>query len=275
LEDRAGQAERRADREARHRARQPDLVDDERVGGRPLPGQGAHDLGGAHREVPGADEQHGHAERHGQAGRGDGDGARPEAQREPGGGPHDGEARPAVQEAAAGHGAAARCGGRRTRYRNSGPPATTMTIPTCTSEGCATTRPATSAASISAGDRTAQYGNSQRRSEPVRARTRCGTISPTKMIGPQAAVAAPHSSVIVTMAAARARAGSAPSARAESSPIAIAFSGRASSSAAARPAATNGRTRTMVWFCAAASDPTVQNRMRSRDAVSRSCTALT
>ena len=35
----------------------------------------------------------------------------------------------------------------------------------------------------------------------------CGTISPTKTIGPQAAVAAPHSRVTATIAAARVQRG--------------------------------------------------------------------
>ena len=176
-----------------------------------------------------------------------------------------------------GHGAAARCGGRRTRYRNSGPPATTMTIPTCSLGGprddasgdvrrqhqrgrqdrAVREQPAQVGAGEGADevrhhqpdedDRPAGRG---RRPAQQRDRRRWRRRGPAR-----------------DRRRARGR-------RRRPSPSRSA-GGRAASAAAS--AGGDERQRRARWcgLCAAASDPTVQNRMRSRDAVSRSCTALT
>ena len=64
-------------------------------------------------------------------------------------------------------------------------------IPTWISDGRSTIRPMMSAPSSSVGATTVEYGSSQRCSGPVQRRTMCGTVSPTKPIGPQAATAVP------------------------------------------------------------------------------------
>ncbi|CAM5726706.1 hypothetical protein SGLAM104S_07124 [Streptomyces glaucescens] len=75
------------------------------------------------------------------------------------------------------------------------------------------------------------------------------------------------------MASARVRFRLAPRALAVSSPMAMAFSGRARDSASAMPTAMNGSTWTMVSSVAEVSDPTVQNRIRPSAASSRIITA--
>ena len=100
------------------------------------------------------------------------------------------------------------------------------------------------------------------------ARATCGTVSPTNTIGPAAAVAAPHSSVIATAPSTRVRAGLAPSARPASSPSPIAFSGRPSANASSRPPMTNGAICRLSDGGWPASAPTCQKRYWS--SVSRS-----
>ncbi|GAA3506558.1 hypothetical protein GCM10019016_136730 [Streptomyces prasinosporus] len=107
----------------------------------------------------------------------------------------------------------------------------------------------------------------------MKERTTCGTIRPTKTIGPHAAVAAPLSIVATSMDSARVRLRSAPSALAVSSPMAMAFSGRASSSASRLPTTRNGTTCMTASSLPEASEPTVQKRIRPRAASSRIITA--
>src|SRR5690606_27826493 len=79
---------------------------------------------------------------------------------------------------------------RRTKAIRPGPPMIVVTMPTCSSPVDSTTRPTMSDTSIRIGATTRQNGRIQRWSGPVNARTRCGTIKPTKPMGPTAAVAA-------------------------------------------------------------------------------------
>ncbi|CAM5459713.1 hypothetical protein SAVIM40S_02280 [Streptomyces avidinii] len=76
------------------------------------------------------------------------------------------------------------------------------------------------------------------------------------------------------MAPTRVRVRCAPSARAVSSPMAIALSGRPSASASTAPTSRKGATCRTVSMLAEASEPTVQKRSLSRALVSISCTAL-
>ena len=64
-------------------------------------------------------------------------------------------------------------------------------------------------------------GRIQRWSGPTTVRSACGTMSPTKAIGPAAAVAAPHSSVTATTPANFVTPGREPRATAASSPSAV------------------------------------------------------
>ncbi len=115
-------------------------------------------------------------------------------------------------------------------------------MPTCTSAGGASTRPTTSEPTSSNGAATSEYGSTQRWSGPTTSRTAWGTASPTKAIGPAAAVAAPHSNVTATAPHTLVRPGRTPRDLPRSSPIAKALSGRISSNAMTAPTATNGST---------------------------------
>lgn len=107
----------------------------------------------------------------------------------------------------------------------------------------------------------------------MKERTTWGTIRPTNTIGPQAAVAAPHSSVAAIMDSARVLFRFAPRARAVSSPIAMALSGRASARASTEPTAMNGSTCRIVDMSAETSEPTVQKRILPSAALSMIITA--
>ncbi len=94
-----------------------------------------------------------------------------------------------------------------------------------------------------------------------------------KAIGPAAAVAAPHSSVIAIPPSTRVRPTWAPSARPASSPSASAFNGRASASASSAPAIRNGATWASVSESRPASEPTHQKRHVSNASLSSSVIA--
>lgn len=109
----------------------------------------------------------------------------------------------------------------------------------------------------------------------MKERTTCGTISPTNTIGPQAAVAAPDSTVAASMDSARVRLRCAPRDLAVSSPMAMAFSGRARANASRVPAARKGSTCQIMSSVAEVSEPTVQKRIRASAALSMIITAWT
>ncbi|CAM5448106.1 hypothetical protein SNARM312S_01747 [Streptomyces narbonensis] len=86
-----------------------------------------------------------------------------------------------------------------------------------------------------------EYANTHRWSGPTTKRATCGTASPTKPIGPAAAVAAPHRSITATAPRARVRPTFTPRARPIWSPMARALSEGARTRAMTRPAPMKGR----------------------------------
>ena len=95
-------------------------------------------------------------------------------------------------------------------------------------------------------------------------RATCGTTSPTKTIGPQAAVAAPARTATTPNAAARVRPTRWPRPRAVSSPRARPLRTRPKASDATRPTARNGATPARIGAYRPASEPTCQNRSSFR-----------
>ena len=122
------------------------------------------------------------------------------------------------------------------------------------------TRPTTSAASNRTGPATRETASSLRWSAPRASRSTCGTTSPTKEIGPTAAVDAPHSRVIEVSASARARLGLTPSALACSSPSAKALSVSPEARASTSPTTRKGATHTSSTASRSASEPRTQKR---------------
>ena len=235
LEDGARDAERGADHQPHQDPRQPQVLHDECLAGVAATGQGAEHLARCHRVVAGADQRDGHGQCDDEQQKSDRDGTQIEPEGEPARGAHRDHpprrrrprtalrartgrrAAPFLRHLVGpllGYSRASRAARpfRASRSRSQlGHPPTPYEID---EDGSADDRrddadlqlagpgrdPAERRPRRAAGPARAppQYGRIQRRSGPVMARTTCGTISPTKTIGPQAAVAPPHSSVTAT-----------------------------------------------------------------------------
>ncbi|MCO5561385.1 hypothetical protein L7F22_015006 [Adiantum nelumboides] len=233
LEQRPGQAERRPDQQRGQRPRHPQPQHHQLGARRAEPGERGQHVAGT--EALRTDREGG--DERGERGRGDGEpGRRAPA---PGSGPDPAQHRGGV--VAGGRGGRHRRNlRRRTSATNSGAPTTAVTTPAWTSPGGVTTRPRTSAASSRTGPASAASGSTTRWSVPARRRTRCGTASPRKAIGPAAAVAAPASTTRATPHTARSVPTARPNDRATSSPSASALSRGPQVRASASPATTNG-----------------------------------
>ena len=109
---------------------------------------------------------------------------------------------------------------------------------------------------------------------PAIARTAHGATSPTKAIGPHAAVAAAASNVIAAMPTTRVSATRLPSDRAMSSPSPSAVIPGPLSRARMPPAATSATSSGIVPVSRPASEPTCQKRMTSSDSLSSSTSAV-
>ena len=120
------------------------------------------------------------------------------------------------------------------------------------------------------GASTIEYGSSHRCSGPVKRRTMCGMTSPTKAIGPHAAVAVPAVSTMASEHHPRLRPTEAPSDRATSSPRPSVSSERHDASATATATTTKGATCRARSPSRPAIEPTAQNRYWSSVSVSNS-----
>src|SRR5437660_11104021 len=115
---------------------------------------------------------------------------------------------------------------RSTQTKNGAPQKAVMT-PTDSSAGATALRASVSAASRNAPPASAAVGTRKRLSWPTRLRNTCGTISPTKPIGPVKATTVPVSNAAATNTRRLSRSASTPSWLAASSPRASRFSSRA------------------------------------------------
>ncbi len=88
----------------------------------------------------------------------------------------------------------------------------------------------------------------------------CGTVRPTKAIGPQAATAVPVASTMAVAQRIRERVIDAPRERAASSPRASVFNGRAAPSATTVATTANGAMSATVDMSRPDSEPTTQKR---------------
>ena len=115
-------------------------------------------------------------------------------------------------------------------------------IPTCVSSGARMVRASTSASSSQTGPSSRLRAVTQRRSAPMSWRAMNGTASPTKVIGPIAAVAAPASTATHTRAMVWVRRRCTPRATPASSPIDRALIAGAAQRARASPSSIRGAT---------------------------------
>ncbi|KGM15201.1 hypothetical protein N867_10855, partial [Actinotalea fermentans ATCC 43279 = JCM 9966 = DSM 3133] len=135
-------------------------------------------------------------------------------------------------------------------------------------------RPTTSAASSRTAPTGAASPMSQAWLPPATRRTRCGTTSPTKTIGPASAVAEPASSTTAERTRVRPSRTRCPRPRATSSPRASRSSARVEVTAATAPTARNGASVTSASAPRAASEPTTQNRYAANASWSRTTTTV-
>src|SRR5439155_392042 len=112
-------------------------------------------------------------------------------------------------------------------HTKKGAPQKAVITPTESSAGATTLRASVSAASRNAPPASAAVGTRKRLSWPTSRRNTCGTISPTKPMGPVNATTVPVSSAAATNTRRLSRSASTPSWREASSPSASRFSSRA------------------------------------------------
>jgi len=133
-------------------------------------------------------------------------------------------------------------------------------MPTSVSPGLPMMRPTTSEISRSALLPKKENGIIRRISDPRKRRIRCGTIRPTKPIGPARAVVAPQSRALAAVDALRTNFTFTPRADAASSPSARAFKDGARHTESRNPTAMNGKISRTLSVVARPILPTVQKR---------------
>src|SRR5262245_36501549 len=129
---------------------------------------------------------------------------------------------------------------RTSSQRKNGPPRSAVSTPTGSSAGAMTVRAATSQIARKAPPPSRQAGARKRWSCPTQRRSMCGTISPTKPIGPATATSAPIISEETPSTRRRRRTRSTPRLAASSSPVRRRFRSQRSASSTAAPPSTQG-----------------------------------